>query len=292
MLTDYSNYYYALASVTFISLAPVVVLLLLPIDNKVNLKKLLALAAGCLLGDAFLHLIPESSGGGHSHHHHEHHDHAHEHHHHHEPESHTHSHDHSVGIKVLAGIMMFFILEKYIYSIKSEPNKKGEKAKKKKNDDHRTEEHDHNHIHASGILNLIADFLHNFTDGLAIGASYLTGTKLGLSTTFAIFLHEIPHEIGDYAILRQSGFSKTKAIWLQCITAIGAVSGTVISLLIGSHDERANAWILPFTAGGFIYIATVHLIPQLKNSDFKQTAFELVCFVIGVAIMHMMSWFE
>jgi zinc transporter 7 len=139
---------------------------------------------------------------------------------------------------------------------------------------------------------LIADFLHNFTDGLAIGASFLSGTKLGLSTTFAIFLHEIPHEIGDYAILRQSGFSKTKAIWLQCVTAIGAVSGTVISLLIGSFDGRANAWILPFTAGGFIYIATVHLIPQLKNSNFKQTVVELIFFVIGVGIMYMMSWLE
>ena len=93
-------------------------------------------------------------------------------------------------------------------------------------------------------------------------------------------------------VLRQSGFSKTKAIWLQAVTAIGAVSGTVISLLLGSHDERANAWILPFTAGGFIYIATVHLIPQLKNSNFKQTVAELICFLIGVGIMYMMAWLE
>ena len=66
----------------------------------------------------------------------------------------------------------------------------------------------------------------------------------------------------------------------------------MLSLLIGSHDERANAWILPFTAGGFIYIATVHLIPQLKNSSFKQTVIELVCFVLGVGIMYMMSMLE
>lgn len=299
-MLDYTTYTYALASVSFISLAPIFVLLLLPVDNKVSLKKLLALAAGCLLGDAFLHLIPESSHSGHdSHSHDHHHDHHHHEHHHHEHDhghdhhhGHGHQHDHSVGLKVLAGIMVFFILEKYIYSIKSEAGgnaKKSDKAKKKKDDDH--QEHD-GHIHASGILNLIADFLHNFTDGLAIGASFMSGTKLGLSTTFAIFLHEVPHEIGDYAILIQSGFSKTKAIWLQAVTAIGAISGTVISLLIGSHDERANAWILPFTAGGFIYIATVHLIPQLKNSNFKQTVVELICFVIGVTIMYMMSWLE
>lgn len=295
---DYTTYAYALSSVTFISLAPVIVLLLLPVDNKVNLKKLLALAAGCLLGDAFLHLIPESSHEAEHHHHDHHHEHDH-HHHHHDDHDHQHHHNHdasnAVGLKVLAGIMVFFILEKYIYSIKSDDNQSpkkrstNEKAKKKKDDDHHE---DHGHIHASGILNLIADFLHNFTDGLAIGASFISGTKLGLSTTFAIFLHEVPHEIGDYAILRQSGFSKTKAIWLQCVTAIGAVSGTAISLFLGSRDERANAWILPFTAGGFIYIATVHLIPQLKNSNFKETVIELICFVIGVGIMYSMAWLE
>jgi len=281
----FSSYTYALASVTFISLAPIFVLFILPIDNKVNLKKLLALAAGCLLGDAFLHLIPESSHAGHETKHHN--DGEHDH--------HGHDHDHSVGLKVLAGIMVFFILEKYIYSLKLADHpveKKQKSAKKKKDDDYDEHHHGHDHIHPSGILNLIADFLHNFTDGLAIGASFISGTKLGLSTTFAIFLHEVPHEIGDYAILIQSGFSKKKAIWLQAVTAIGAISGTIISLVIGSHDERANAWILPFTAGGFIYIATVHLIPQLKNSNFRQTAVELVFFVIGVLIMYMMSWIE
>jgi len=293
---DYTTYVYALSSVLFISLAPVIVLLFLPIDNKVSLKKLLALAAGCLLGDAFLHLIPESS---HEHDHHHEETHHHHHHSHEASHGHHHRHDHGVGLKVLAGIMVFFILEKYIYSMKlgssksSTNNSRSDKAKKKKDDDHHNRQVEHDgHIHASGILNLIADFLHNFTDGLAIGASFISGTKLGLSTTFAIFLHEVPHEIGDYAILIQSGFSKKKAIWLQAVTAVGAISGTILSLLLGSHDERANAWILPFTAGGFIYIATVHLIPQLKNSNFKQTVVELICFVIGVGIMYMMAWLE
>lgn len=277
-----------MASVTFISLAPVVVLLFIPVENKVILKKLLALAAGCLLGDAFLHLIPESSHqGGHEHHHDEHH----HHHDHHDHDAHDHhNHDHSVGLKVLAGIMVFFILEKYIYSVNSNKgSSKTTKAKKKKDDDH---DHEHEHNHASGILNLIADFLHNFTDGLAIGASFISGNKLGLSTTFAIFIHEVPHEIGDYAILIQSGFPKKKAIWLQAVTAVGAVSGTIISLLLGSHNDQAHAWILPFTAGGFIYIATVHLIPQLKNSSFKQTVFELLFFMAGVGIMYAMAWLE
>lgn len=315
---EYRAHIQAMASVSFISLAPILLLLVLPVDSKYNLKKLLALAAGCLLGDAFLHLIPESSDTGHQHHHSTHDDHHEEHHHHdehnhhsHDHHHHEHEHDHSVGLKVLAGIMLFFMLEKWIYSMSYSESR----AQKKKNDDHGSSKtkvkrdnkgknqqdlcsdsgvhHDHHdHIHPSGILNLIADFLHNFTDGLAIGASFTSGTKLGLSTTFAIFLHEIPHEIGDYAILVQSGFSKKKAIGLQFVTAIGAVSGTIVSLMIGSVDDRANKWILPFTAGGFIYIATVHLIPQLKYSNFKQTIVELLCFSVGVAIMYMMSWLE
>lgn len=299
-MPDLTTYAYALLSVSFISLAPVIILLFLDV-NRVHLKKYLALAAGCLLADAFLHLIPESS---HSHSHHDHHHadhhhqdhghgHGHEHGHQDHHDHHHHEHDHSVGLKVLSGIMVFFILEKYIYSIDfgKDSKQKASSAKKKKNDDHQDHDHD-GHIHASGILNLIADFLHNFTDGLAIGASFIADKKIGLSTTLAIFLHEVPHEIGDFAILVQSGFSKKKAIWLQCVTAIGAVSGTLVSLALGTHDERYNAWILPFTAGGFIYIATVHLIPQLKNSSFRQTVVELVFFVIGVAVMYFMSWLE
>lgn len=276
---DQQTHLHALASVLFISLAPVLILFILPVNSKPNLKKLLALAAGSLLGDAFLHLIPESGHDDHKEHiHHEVHDH-HDHHHHEEQvgHHHHHHHDNGVGLKVLTGIMIFFILEKCLYTMTYNQTK----AKKKKDDDH-----DHNH--AAGLLNLLADFLHNFTDGLAIGASFLSGTKLGLSTTFAIFIHEIPHEISDYVILLHSGFSKTKAIWLQTLTALGAVSGCIVSLAIGSQDERANQWILPLTAGGFIYIATVHLIPQLKYSNFKQTVVELICFSVGVAIMYYM----
>lgn len=82
----------------------------------------------------------------------------------------------------------------------------------------------------AGYLNLAADFAHNFTDGLAIGASYLAGNSIGIITTLTILFHEVPHEIGDFAILIQSGCSKSKAMKLQLVTAIGALSGTVLSL--------------------------------------------------------------
>lgn len=79
-------------------------------------------------------------------------------------------------------------------------------------------------------MNLAADFAHNFTDGLAIGASYLAGNSIGVVTTLTILFHEVPHEIGDFAILIQSGCSKSKAMTLQLITALGALSGTILSL--------------------------------------------------------------
>jgi len=148
----------------------------------------------------------------------------------------------------------------------------------------------------SGYLNLIADGLHNFTDGLAIGSSYLLGRKVGSVTTLAIFLHEIPHEIGDYAILIQNGCSRKKAMFLQLTTAIGALLGCLIGLLF--HSAGTQAWaaqtFLPITAGGFIYIATVSVIPDLlaTNSGFKQSVLEMFALVTGVAIMVLVALFE
>ncbi len=149
-------------------------------------------------------------------------------------------------------------------------------------------------IKIAGYLNLAADFSHNFTDGLAIGASYLAGHNIGLITTLTILLHEVPHEIGDFAILIQSGCSKRKAIFLQLFTALGALSGTLLSLLFESAMTGiATSCILPFTAGGFIYIATVTIIPELKESSgFFQSLKEIIALVLGVLMMVVIAYLE
>lgn len=124
----------------------------------------------------------------------------------------------------------------------------------------------------AGWLNLAADFAHNFTDGLAIGASFLAGQNIGVITTLTILLHEVPHEIGDFAILIQSGATKERAMMLQLVTALGAMMGTVFGLLLGGTFGAVSI-ILPFTAGGFIYIATVGVIPELlanQNATIQQ----------------------
>ena len=88
-------------------------------------------------------------------------------------------------------------------------------------------------IKVAGFLNLAADCFHNFTDGLAVGASFLAGESIGMITTLTILFHEVPHEIGDFAILIQSGVPRNKAIALQLLTAVGAVTGCAVSLILG-----------------------------------------------------------
>merc|ERR1712128_391806 len=142
-------------------------------------------------------------------------------------------------------------------------------------------------------LNLAADFAHNFTDGLAIGASFLAGQSIGVITTLTILLHEVPHEIGDFAILIQSGVPRNKAIALQALTAVGALTGCVVSLLLGGATEQAASLTLPFTAGGFIYIATVSVIPELlEGSSFKQSVMEVAALLMGVGMMVIIAQYE
>lgn len=149
-------------------------------------------------------------------------------------------------------------------------------------------------INIAGYLNLAADFAHNFTDGLAIGASFLAGQNIGIITTATILFHEVPHEIGDFAILIQSGCSKKKAIFLQLLTALGALSGTILSLVFESAMTGfASSCILPFTAGGFMYIATVSIIPELKeSSSILQSIKELVALACGILMMVIIGQYE
>lgn len=292
---DYDLYIKALSSTVFISVVPFFILFFIPIDGTIEkqplLKILLSFASGGLLGDAFLHLIPHAlvpsdGGAGHSHSH-----------------SHSHSgtephepHDISVGLGVLGGIITFLVVEKTVrlfsgghgHSHGADKKKSDEKLKKKGKD--KKED-----IKIAGYLNLAADFTHNFTDGLAIGASFIAGNNIGYITTVTILLHEIPHEIGDFAILVQSGCSRKKAMLLQLLTAFGAISGTVLSIYLqGSSEGLVSSLILPFTAGGFIYIATVSVIPELLESSNKlsQSIKEILALLAGVYMMVIIAKYE
>jgi zinc transporter 7 len=136
-----------------------------------------------------------------------------------------------------------------------------------------------------GYLNLVADFAHNFTDGLAIGASFGSG-KGSLATTLAVLCHEVPHEVGDVAILMRSGMPLGKALRVQMLTAVGAMIGTYVGLVAGDMPV-VSKYISCFIAGGFIYVATVNVIPSLfeEESTLLETLLELAAMAAGVAIM-------
>ena len=144
-------------------------------------------------------------------------------------------------------------------------------------------------IDPAGYLSLIANGFDNFTHGLAIGASFLVSSKVGLLTTFVIIIHEIPHEICDYAILVNSGFSRLDAMKAQSSVSLFGILGTATALYVKSV-ETLNAktlWILPFSAGGFLYIALVNLLPEIldRQTNARNTLGQAACVILGIVFM-------
>lgn len=165
-------------------------------------------------------------------------------------------------------------------------------------------------VKLGGYLNLIADFSHNITDGIALSSSFYASPTLGATTTVAVFFHEIPHEVGDFALLVQSGFSKRAAMGAQFVTAVGAFLGTLIGIAVqefggsstGVHGGADGPglfgtslqWgdmLLPFTAGTFLYVGTVAVIPEMletgpdKSAEFKKILTQFVAIAAGAGIM-------
>ncbi|ODO12093.1 hypothetical protein I350_00879 [Cryptococcus amylolentus CBS 6273] len=167
----------------------------------------------------------------------------------------------------------------------------------------------------SAYLNLFGDFTHNITDGLAMAASFYSSPALGAVTTIATFCHEIPHEIADYSILIKSGFTKSQAMGSQFFTAVGAFVGTFLGIWIAETSGVAAATaggavaegqgffgttvggaelVIPMTAGGFLYIASVSVIPELleESRSGKQALKEYAAMAFGVFCMAVIAWNE
>ncbi|OZC10761.1 metal cation transporter, ZIP family [Onchocerca flexuosa] len=145
------------------------------------------------------------------------------------------------------------------------------------------------------ILNLIANFMDNFTHGLAIGGSFLMDTKLGLLTTFSIVIHELPHEISDFAILLRADFNRWSAVKAQLLTAAGGALGACAALFfhIECTTNGASQNILPFTAGSFINIALAQILPELmKETDSRQNILQWMCFLVGIMLMGVLNQFH
>ncbi|MBI3261125.1 ZIP family metal transporter [Candidatus Berkelbacteria bacterium] len=181
----------------------------------------------------------------------------------------------TTSLYTMAGVLIFFLLEKIVAWHRS----------------HNLETvHPSHHI---GVLNLIGDGLHNFIDGLLIAASYLVSIPLGIATTLAVILHEIPQEIGDFAILIHSGFSAQRAVLYNFLSALTAVAGAIVGLIVGGYLENFSTAMLAVTAGAFIYIAASDLIPELHKEDKPLVSLlEILGIIAGVAVMALLTLVE
>ena len=211
------------------------------------LPHFVSFATGALLGAALLALLPEAmerAGAGGA---------------------------HGVGVALLAGLGVFFIIEKLVLWWHA---------------GHSHGAHDHAREHASGVLVLVGDSLHNALDGVLIAAAFLTSASLGLVTTLAVAAHEIPHRVGDFAILVQAGFSRPRALLLNLATGVASVLGAVIAYFGLRRAMGALPYALALAAAGFLYIAVAGLIPGLhRRSDPWTSAIQVILIALGVAVV-------
>jgi len=141
-------------------------------------------------------------------------------------------------------------------------------------------------------MNLIGDSIHNFIDGLILAATFMTSIPLGIATTITVAMHEIPQEIGDYGVLVYSGFQKKKALLANLAVALIAVLGGVVGYFLSFISEQFVFYLLPFAAGGFIYIAASDLMPEIrKETSGKRIAASFATFLGGIGIMVLVKLF-
>lgn len=171
-----------------------------------------------------------------------------------------------------AGLLAFFILEKIVHWRHCHVPTSSQ------------------HPHPLGSMNIVGDALHNFIDGLVLANAFLVSPALGLTTAMAIFIHEIPQEISDFGVLLHAGYSRLQAIRLNFWTSLSAVLGALIAILFQANWSTNN--LLAFTAGGFIYIATADLLPEMqKETTTRKSIQQLVWLSIGLIIMLLMKLF-
>ena len=141
-------------------------------------------------------------------------------------------------------------------------------------------------IHSFTYMNLIGDGVHNFVDGLIIAVSFIAAIPVGIATTMAIIAHEVPQELGDFGVLVYGGFTRFRALFYNLLSALTAVGGAFLGYFLTSYVEGIVAYLLPFAAGGFLYIAASDLVPELhKQPDLVKPVSSFLFFLIGIGFM-------
>ena len=208
---------------------------------------LISYAIGALLGAAFLEVLPHALEGGNTHH---------------------------MAATVLAGILIFFVLEKLVLW-------------RHCHHDH-CEAHDAHppgHDHGrSGMLILVGDTFHNFVDGILIAAAFMQDTQLGIVTALAIIAHEIPQELGDFLILLHSGYSRMRALAFNLLSSVATVAGAMLAFFALSSLQEWIPYILCLAAASMIYVAVADLIPSLhKRPEIRATLQQVSLILLGIA---------
>lgn len=233
----------AVGAVSLTSLLGVVALRLTPGALRALLLPLVALAAGTMLGDAFLHLLPHAVAA-------------------------RGKFDGSISLWTLGGMLAFFLLEKVI---------------------HWRHVHDpceQVHVHPVARMNLVGDAFHNLLDGTLIAGAFLHEAPLGWAVTLAVALHEVPQEIGDFAVLVHGGYSPRRALAFNLLSACAAFLGAGAVFLLEERSEAVPELLVPITAGAFIYIAASDLIPEIRREERPRRAFLLLAaFALGIALV-------
>lgn len=241
--TMYLVWLYSLVSVMIVSLISLIGIFTLTI-RKERLQKMLAylvsFSVGALLGDVFIHILPEimTEGNG-----------------------------VAIGTYVLVGILAFFILERFILW-------------------HQSHLGHEERVHSVVYLTIFGDAMHNLLDGMAVAVSFLVSFPVGIATSIAVIFHEIPQEMGQFAILLHGGWSTKKALWYNFLSALAAILGAVVILLLARDIKEALIPLLAISAASFIYIAMSDLIPELHEEiDIQKALFQVIWMIAGAAVM-------
>lgn len=182
----------------------------------------------------------------------------------------------STVLFIFAGILLMLLVEAYFHC-SHDTVKEAEDRK----------------MHVLARLNILGDGVHNLLDGIAIASSFIVSPALGVTSTLAIILHEIPQELADAAVLSYSGWRRTKILLVNFLTALTAVVGALFVFIISSFVEHADRFLVPLAAGQFIYIALADLLPEIhKKAGAKKYVIEISAFVIGILIMYALTLIE
>lgn len=239
------NLLWSILAVIIISLLSFVGALSFFIKGKI-LQRILfytvAFAAGSMIGASMFHLLPEALGQG--------------------------LDPLQVFIFVVAGFLVFFILEKYL----------------RWRHCHEDDCHTHEHL---GWMNLVGDGLHNIIDGMIVFAAFAGGPALGIPVVLSIILHEVPQELSDFGVLLYSGFSKKKALLFNFISALFALLGVLLAYFFFGNNRFVEVFLLPVAAGGFLYIAASDLVPEIhKDRNLVRSIISLLLFVLALVFMY------